>query len=99
VLELDARIAAAEGAERQRLRAERETMWDAVLSDERGKFASEFDAVHSVERAVEMGSVKRIIRPAQLRPYLVEAVERGMRRTLENAVGGDGSRVAHGLRG
>jgi acetyl-CoA carboxylase carboxyltransferase component len=99
VLELDARIAAAEGAERQRLRAERETMWDAVLSEKRGEFAAEFDAVHSVERAVAMGSVKRIIRPAQLRPYLVEAVERGMRRTLENAVEGDGSRVAHGLRG
>jgi acetyl-CoA carboxylase carboxyltransferase component len=98
VLELDARIDAAEGADRQRMRAERETLWDAVLSEKRGRFAAEFDAIHSVERAVEMGSVSGIIPAARLRPYLVDAVERGMRRTLAHAVGGDGSSVAHGVR-
>jgi acetyl-CoA carboxylase carboxyltransferase component len=83
IVALDARIERAERLERQRLRAERAELWDAVLSEKRGEFATEFDRVHSVERAVRMGSVSRIITPAALRPFLIEAVERGMRRTLE----------------
>jgi acetyl-CoA carboxylase carboxyltransferase component len=86
---LDARIERADGLERQRLRAERSELWAVVLSEKRGEFATEFDRVHSVERAVRMGSVSRIIAPAALRPFLVEAVERGMHRTLEREAGGD----------
>ena len=56
-----------------------------VLAEKRGAFAAEFDAVHSVERAVQMGSVREIIAPASLRPYLIDAVERGMRRAQEHA--------------
>jgi acetyl-CoA carboxylase carboxyltransferase component len=48
-----------------------------------GEVAEEFDRVHSVRRARQVGSVDRIIPAAALRPYLVDAVERGMRRTLE----------------
>ncbi len=51
--------------------------------EKRGEFATEFDRVHSVERAVRTGSVSTMITPSALRPFLVEAVERGMRRTLE----------------
>jgi hypothetical protein len=35
-----------------------------------------------------MGSVSRIIDPASLRPFLIDAVERGIRRTLERADAG-----------
>jgi hypothetical protein len=83
IVALDARIERAERLERQRLRAERAELWDAVLSEKRGEFATEFGRVHSVERAVRTGSVSRIITLAALRPFLIEAVERGMRRTLE----------------
>ena len=41
-----------------------------------GEVAEEFDAVHTVERALEVGSLDRIITARELRPYLVEAVER-----------------------
>ena len=34
--------------------------------------------------------MSRIIPPASLRPYLIDAVERGMRRALERAGAGDG---------
>jgi acetyl/propionyl-CoA carboxylase alpha subunit/acetyl-CoA carboxylase carboxyltransferase component len=92
---LDERIASSDGAERQRLREERAALWDAVLSEKRGEFAAQFDAVHSVERAVRMGSVSRIIPPASLRPYLIDAVERGMRRTLDrSAADHDGAGLA-----
>jgi acetyl-CoA carboxylase carboxyltransferase component len=43
-----------------------------------GEVASEFDAVHSVERALRVGSLDRIIPAARLRPYLIEAIKRGM---------------------
>jgi acetyl-CoA carboxylase carboxyltransferase component len=96
---LDARIAAAEDSERRRLRAEREALWPQVRLEHQGAFAARFDAAHSVERAVRMGSVSEIIAPRDLRPFLVEAVERGMRRTTERAARGDGSRLAEPLRG
>ena len=40
--------------------------------------AAEFDRVHSVHRALEVGALHRIIPPANLRPYLIHAVEHGI---------------------
>jgi acetyl/propionyl-CoA carboxylase alpha subunit/acetyl-CoA carboxylase carboxyltransferase component len=59
---------------------ERRAVIEAVRSEKLGEVAREFDAVHSIERAREMGSVDRIIPASGLRPYLVEALERGMGR-------------------
>ena len=61
IAELDERIAAADGGERQRLRGEREARWTEVRSEKLGELAAEFDAIHCVERAVEVGSVDRIV--------------------------------------
>ena len=80
IAKLDERIEAAEGAEREKLRAERDELWAEVRSEKLGELAGEFDSIHSVERAVEVGSVDRIIAAAELRPYLIEAVERGMQK-------------------
>jgi hypothetical protein len=54
----------------------------AVHADKLGQLADEFDAVHSIERALEVGSVHAIVAAARLRPYLIAAVRRGMKRTL-----------------
>jgi acetyl-CoA carboxylase carboxyltransferase component len=94
---LDEGIAAAEGAERQRLRAERAELWDDVLAEKRGAFAAQFDAAHSVERAVRMGSVSRIVAPASLRPFLIDALERGMQRTLDRSSSNGHARLADPL--
>jgi acetyl-CoA carboxylase carboxyltransferase component len=56
-----------------------------VRSEKLGEVAQEFDRAHSIERALEVGSVDRIIPPAELRPYLVDALERGMARHLAPA--------------
>jgi acetyl-CoA carboxylase carboxyltransferase component len=77
---LDEAIAAAAGAERQALRARRGVQWEAVLSEKRREFAQRFDQVHSIERAVRMGSVSAVVAPATLRSFLIEAVERGIAR-------------------
>ena len=54
-------------------------------AEERGRLAAEFDSVHSVQRALQMGSISRIIPPSSMRPFLIEAVERGMRRACSTA--------------
>jgi acetyl-CoA carboxylase carboxyltransferase component len=83
IVAADERIVAADAAERQALRADRAELWESVLSEKRGALAAEFDATHSVERAVRVGSVREIIDAPALRPYLIDAVERGIRHTLE----------------
>jgi acetyl-CoA carboxylase carboxyltransferase component len=68
---------------------------EAVRSEKLGEVAEEFDQVHSIDRALEVGSVDRIIPAALLRPYLVEAIERGIARVPRAPVGrSDGDRQA-----
>jgi len=68
--------------EAAKLRTELAAAWPAVHADKLGEMADEFDAVHSIERALEVGSVHAIVQAARLRPYLIAAVRRGMKRTL-----------------
>ena len=81
--ELEARLDVAEGEERARLRVALADVRASVRADKLGEVAAEFDRVHTVERALRVGSIHAIIPAARLRPHLVEALERGMRRTLE----------------
>jgi hypothetical protein len=82
VAELESRIAEAQqsGAETEaaRLSGELAALRPAVRAEKLGEVADEFDAAHSVQRALRMGSVHTIVPAVGLRPYLVEAVRRGM---------------------
>ncbi|MBB3083870.1 biotin carboxylase N-terminal domain-containing protein [Geodermatophilus sabuli] len=80
VRELEADIAAADGVEAAHLRVELATVRTAVRSEKLGEVAAEFEAIHNIERAQQMGSVHAIIPAAELRPRLIDAVERGMAR-------------------
>jgi acetyl/propionyl-CoA carboxylase alpha subunit/acetyl-CoA carboxylase carboxyltransferase component len=86
VADLQARIGeavdAGAHADAARLRAELTAVRPVVRSEKLGQVADEFDNRHSIERARSVGSVHVIIPAARLRPYLAEAVQRGMRRTL-----------------
>ena len=73
-------MAQAEGAEKGRLRAQWDELFKVVHSEKLGEMAAEFDHVHSVQRALEVGALNCIIPPAYLRPYLIHAVERGIER-------------------
>jgi acetyl/propionyl-CoA carboxylase alpha subunit/acetyl-CoA carboxylase carboxyltransferase component len=83
---LQARITEATSAgdedQASRLLAELASVWPAVHAEKLGQVADEFDRVHSIERAHQVGSVQAIVPPARLRPYLIDAVRRGMQRTL-----------------
>ncbi len=81
ITELDASVEAAEGGARHELRARRAALFTMVVAEKRAALAARFEATHSVERAVRMGSVRRTIAPATLRPYLIDAVERGIERS------------------
>ena len=83
VVALEARITEASEDERAELRTQLVELTAAVRLEKLGEVGDEFDAIHSVERALAVGSVHSIIPAAKLRPALVEAVRRGMRRTLE----------------
>jgi acetyl-CoA carboxylase carboxyltransferase component len=75
------------------LRAELEQLRPTVRAEKQAEVAAEFDQIHTIERAKEVGSVDVIILPSELRPYLVEAVERGRDRTQSArgaGVGGTG---------
>jgi biotin carboxylase/acetyl-CoA carboxylase carboxyltransferase component/pyruvate/2-oxoglutarate dehydrogenase complex dihydrolipoamide acyltransferase (E2) component len=80
VREIREALAGADGAEATKLRHALATVTAAVRSEKLGEVADEFDAIHTIERALRVGSVDRIIPAAELRPYVVDALERGMAR-------------------
>jgi acetyl/propionyl-CoA carboxylase alpha subunit/acetyl-CoA carboxylase carboxyltransferase component len=82
VKSLERRLTAAHGVDRARLRSELTELRVAVRSEKLGEVAAEFDAVHSIERAVKVGSVDAVIGAHELRPRLIDAVEAGLGRAL-----------------
>ncbi len=77
---LQAQVATASGAERAALNAQLAETQAAVRSEKLGEVAAEFDRVHSIQRAVDVGSVDAIVSAADLRPRIIEAIERGLTR-------------------
>jgi acetyl-CoA carboxylase carboxyltransferase component len=78
--ELTQAVAKADGPEKMRLRAQWDDLFKVIHSEKLGEMAAEFDRVHSVQRALAVGALDRIIPPHQLRPYLIDAIERGIAR-------------------
>jgi acetyl-CoA carboxylase carboxyltransferase component len=80
VADLRAQVAATSGADRAALSARLDGVQTSVRAEKLGEVAAEFDRIHSIQRAVEVGSVDQIIGVAQLRPSIIAAVERGLAR-------------------
>jgi acetyl-CoA carboxylase carboxyltransferase component len=77
---LSRELAEADATGKGRLRNQWNEMFKVVQSEKLGEVADEFDRIHSVHRALDVGSLHDIIPPSQLRPYLIRAVERGIQR-------------------
>jgi len=84
VASLRRRLAEADGASASNLRAGLEETRAAVRAEKLGEVADEFEGIHTIQRARDVGSIHAIIPPDQLRPYLITAVERGIRRAENN---------------
>jgi acetyl-CoA carboxylase carboxyltransferase component len=80
VAELRAQLALAGGASRAVLNDRLAEVNTAVRAEKLGEVAAEFDRIHNIQRAVDVGSVDEIISVAQLRPRIVAAIERGLAR-------------------
>ncbi|MGK8524889.1 carboxyl transferase domain-containing protein [Nocardia asteroides] len=75
VRDLEARAANASGTERASLTAELDELRSSVRTEKLADVAAEFDRVHDIRRAVEVGSVDAVIRASELRPRIIEAIE------------------------
>jgi acetyl-CoA carboxylase carboxyltransferase component len=77
VVDLETRLAETSGAERAELSAKLAEIRASVRAEKLSDVATEFDRVHSVHRAVEVGSVDAVVRAAELRPRIIGAISKG----------------------
>jgi acetyl-CoA carboxylase carboxyltransferase component len=82
IRQLEAALAGADDGRAAQLRVELAGLRTTVRSEKLGEVAAEFEGIHDIRRALKVGSVHAIIPAAELRPYLIGAVERGIVRTL-----------------
>ena len=75
VTDLEARLAETTGAARAELSAQLAEVRSTVRTEKQSDVAAEFDRVHSVHRAVEVGSVDAVISAAELRPRIIESIK------------------------
>ncbi|MFC9898148.1 carboxyl transferase domain-containing protein [Nocardia sp. NPDC127579] len=78
VRELEARAANASGTDRATLTAELGEVRSSVRAEKLGEVAAEFDRVHNIQRAVEVGSVDAVVSVTALRPRIIAAIEAGL---------------------
>lgn len=56
-------------------RAELDRLLEEVLLERQAEVAAEFDAVHTVERARDVGSIETLLEPSALRPSLIRLLD------------------------
>jgi hypothetical protein len=62
---------ASDPATRLALRARLDRVLHDVILEKQAEIADEFDSIHSVERALQVGSLEAILEPRTLRPDLI----------------------------
>jgi acetyl-CoA carboxylase carboxyltransferase component len=74
VRDLQKRLRAGGEAERAPIAAELREVRSAVRAEKLGEVALEFDRIHSIHRAVEVGSVDAVINAHEIRPRIIESL-------------------------
>jgi acetyl-CoA carboxylase carboxyltransferase component len=69
-------LAAASGADVARVSQELVDTTKLVRAEKLKECADEFDAIHDVKRAMRVGSIDEIISAAELRPHIINSLER-----------------------
>jgi len=87
VKEVQDQLMQAENAQQAALQVKLNEISTTVRSEKVGEVASEFDRIHNVQRAQLVGSIDHVIEPQTIRPYLIEALERGIERELQRTAG------------
>ena len=73
--DLDARIAEATGSERIALVVEQANLRAQTRAEKISEVAAEFDGIHDIHRAVEVGSVDAVIPGERLRPEIIRSID------------------------
>ncbi len=76
--EKEALIAEASGRERATLLVELADLRASLRAEKISEVAAEFDGIHNIHRAVEVGSVDAVIEASRLRPEVIAVIERGL---------------------
>jgi acetyl-CoA carboxylase carboxyltransferase component len=66
-------------------REELESTWQDLLLEKRAELAAEFDSIHSVERARQVGSLEAIVEPEQMRQFLIEQLRESSQKLREGS--------------
>ncbi len=69
-------LRAADDFERAAIAAQLRDVRTAVRAEKLGEVATEFDRIHSIHRAVDVGSVDAVIKAAELRPRIIAELEK-----------------------
>ncbi len=77
VRELQRTLRSADDAHRAPVAAQLRDVRTAVRAEKLGEVAAEFDRIHSIHRAVEVGSVDAVISPHEVRARIIAALESG----------------------
>ena len=74
----DPRVARLQGEAQRRADAESRAAFDSlyrqVLLEKQSEIGAEFDAIHTVERALDVGSLETLITAERIRPFLIDAI-------------------------
>ncbi len=85
VANLRARLSSETGKALADLHDELAEVINAVRAEKLKEVADEFDSIHDIRRAMRVGSVDCIISPAELRPFVIRALERRLAATTVGA--------------
>jgi acetyl-CoA carboxylase carboxyltransferase component len=85
IVEAQKSLAGASPSARPRLREELNELLNEVTLEKQGEVAQEFDAIHTVHRATEVGSLDAVIQPHALRPAIIDVLDKA-RKKAESAV-------------
>jgi acetyl/propionyl-CoA carboxylase alpha subunit/acetyl-CoA carboxylase carboxyltransferase component len=75
VAAIEARLRMARAETKAALQLELADVRAAVRAEKISEVAAEFDGVHDIHRAVRVGSVDRVITPAELRPAIIQTLD------------------------
>jgi acetyl/propionyl-CoA carboxylase alpha subunit/acetyl-CoA carboxylase carboxyltransferase component len=73
-------------------RRELDRSLEEVLVEKQEQLAAEFDAIHTVERALRVGSLEEIVPPAKIRPYLIGILRGAFEEAQTRSACGSGHR-------
>ena len=68
----DPRITALRRATGVESREKFDRAWQEVTLEKQVELAAQFDGIHTVERARDVGSLEAIVEPAEMRRYLID---------------------------